>query len=92
MEYCSYLSVKYQLLYITINYINFIHQLICLYIENLLLLFMFKSITGDLKQKYFLKKFKNRNKTTKTCTLTCSNISPIGIPAVIGRYNFLLQF
>ena len=53
---------------------------------------MFKSITGDLKQKYFLKKFKNRNKTTKTCTLTCSNISPIGIPAVIGRYNFLLQF
>ena len=65
MEYCSYLSVKYRFLYITINYINFIHQLICLYIENLLLLFMFKSITGDLKQKYFYKNLKIEIKQQK---------------------------
>lgn len=55
MEYCSYLSVKYRFLYITINYINFIYQLICLHIENLLLLSMFKSVTGDLKEKHFKK-------------------------------------
>lgn len=55
MEYCLYLSVKYRFLHITINYINFIYQLICLHIENLLLLSMFKSVTGDLKQKHFKK-------------------------------------
>ena len=54
---------------------------------------MFKSITGDLKQKYFYKNLKIEIKQQKHA-LWHAQIFPLyfGIPAVIGRYNFLLQF